>query len=70
MEYDKRMRPFVKANQELVQLNVAVMGEADNRAVTFLKEQLFRFLPMKCVAWIKEYGTKSTAKAANSMTSV
>ncbi len=65
-EYEKQLRRFVKKNQELVKMNVALMAEKDTW-IAWLHRQLMELLPGSWLELLKKWGTKRIHEAANDL---
>jgi 2-polyprenyl-6-methoxyphenol hydroxylase-like FAD-dependent oxidoreductase len=65
-EYEKELRRFVKKNQELVKMNVALMAEKDTW-IAWLHRQLMELLPGSWLELLKKWGTKRIHEAANDL---
>ncbi len=66
-EYEKKLLPFVKKNQALVKLNVAVMTEKGGW-FTWLHDFISKILPQRWVHFLKDWSTKRIHKVANDFT--
>jgi len=64
--YEKVLRKFVKKNQDLVEMNVAIMTESDSW-LTWMHHHLMELLPDSWVHVLKKLGTKRVNKAANDL---
>ncbi len=66
--YEKVLRQFVKKNQDLVELNVALMTGKKDSWITWMHQQLIQLLPESAVVELwKKWGVKCMNEAANDL---
>ncbi len=71
-QYEENLRVFVEKNQKLAQMNVTLMEGKDSTFLTSIVVRLLRslanLLPGSVIEFLKNLGSKRTAKAANAIT--
>lgn len=67
-EYERILRKFVETNQELVEMNVALMSGSETSSIAWLHHQLIELLPESVVIELwKKLGVKRVNEAANNL---